>query len=92
MRYCSEPELRELWLRSGLHHVDTGALVVEASYDDFDDYWAPFPTGLAPSGAYCASLDPEAQEALRVAVFRRLGEPAGPFPLTARAWFVRGSA
>jgi len=92
MRYCSEPELRELWLRAGLHDVDTEALVVEAAYDDFDDYWDPFPTGLAPSGAYCASLDPEQQEALRVAVFRRLGEPAGPFTLTARAWFVRGSS
>jgi len=92
MRYCSEPELRELWLRAGLHDVDTEALVVEAAYDDFGDYWDPFPTGLAPSGAYCASLDPEQQEALRVAVFRRLGEPAGPFTLTARAWFVRGSS
>jgi SAM-dependent methyltransferase len=92
MRYCSEPELRELWLRGGLQDVDTETLVVEAAYDGFDDYWAPFPTGLAPSGAYCASLDRERQEALRVAVFRRLGEPAGPFTLTARAWFVRGSA
>jgi SAM-dependent methyltransferase len=91
MRYCSEPELRDLWRRGGLPDVDTGALVVEAAYDDFDDYWAPFPTGLAPSGAYCASLDAERQEALRAAVFRRLGEPAGPFKLTARAWFARGS-
>jgi SAM-dependent methyltransferase len=91
MRYCSEPELRDLWLRGGLHDVDTGVLVVEAAYDNFDDYWAPFPTGLAPSGAYCASLDAERQEAFRAAVFRRLGEPAGPFTLTARAWFVNGS-
>ena len=92
MSYCSERELSELWLRGGLHDVDTGALVVEAAYDDFDDYWAPFPTGLAPSGAYCASLDAERREALRLAVFRRLGEPAGAFTLTARAWFARGSA
>jgi SAM-dependent methyltransferase len=91
MRYCNEPELRELWLRGGLHDVQTGAVVVEAAYDDFDDYWSPFPAGLAPSGAYCASLDAGRQEALREAVFRRLGDPAGPFRLTARAWFVRGS-
>jgi SAM-dependent methyltransferase len=92
MRNCSEDELAGLWRRAGLRDVDTGALVVEASYDDFDDYWAPFPTGLAPSGAYCASLGPERQEALRAAVRRRLGDPAGPFTLGARAWFVRGRA
>jgi SAM-dependent methyltransferase len=92
MHYCSEPELRELWRRGGLHDVETGALVVEAAYDDFDDYWSPFPSGLAPSGVYCASLGAERQDVLRAAVFRRLGEPAGPFTLTARAWFVRGSS
>jgi SAM-dependent methyltransferase len=90
MPYCNEADLGELWRHSGLQNVETGALVVEASYEDFDDYWAPFPTGLAPSGAFCASLDSERQEALRQAVFRRLGEPQGPFTLTARAWYARG--
>jgi hypothetical protein len=90
MRYCSEGELGELWGRAGLHDVETGALVVDASYTDFDDYWSPFPTGIAPSGAYCASLDSVRQEALRRAVFRRLGEPSGAFTLTARAWHARG--
>jgi hypothetical protein len=90
MRYCSEEELGDLWQRAGLAGVETGALVVEAAYDDFDDYWSPFPTGLAPSGAYCASLDSERQQALRRAVFRRLGEPEGAFRLSARAWFAVG--
>jgi hypothetical protein len=92
MRYCSEAELGELWRRAGLRDVETGALVVEASYDGFDDYWSPFPSGLAPSGAYCASLDDERQEELRHAVFRRLGSPQGPFTLAARAWYARGDA
>jgi SAM-dependent methyltransferase len=92
MRYCSEQELGELWRRAGLDDVETGALVVEASYDDFDDYWSPFPTGLAPSGAYCASLDDERRGALRRAVFSRLGEPEGPFVLSARAWYACGNA
>lgn len=90
MRYCTPEELRALWTSAGLGDVETKALVVAAEYDDFDDYWSPFPTGIAPSGAYCASLTEEHQRALRGACFRRLGSPHGAFTLTARAWFVRG--
>jgi SAM-dependent methyltransferase len=90
MRFGTPDELRELWTRAGLHDVETQALVVSAAYDDFEDYWAPFTTGLAPTGAYCVSLEPPQQAALRDACFRRLGSPAGAFMLTARAWLVRG--
>jgi hypothetical protein len=65
-------------------------------------FGAPTSTPRAPSGSRsgrelrrralaCASLDPGAQAALRDGCFRRLGSPVGPFTLTARAWFVRGS-
>jgi SAM-dependent methyltransferase len=88
----SKAELRELWESCGLREVETGELVVEASYESFDDYWLPFKAGIGPSGAYCASLDRSRQEALREGCFRRLGEPAGTFTLPARAWFVLGRA
>jgi len=91
MRHCSAEELAALWQVAGLRDVETGELVVGAAYDDFDDYWSPFPHGIAPSGQYAASLDAPRQEELRQAVFHRLGEPAGPFRLTARAWFVSGA-
>ena len=91
MRHCSVGELAALWRSAGLKDVETKPLVVEAAYDDFDDYWSPFPSGIAPSGAYCASLDDQRRAALRRACFHRLGSPAGPFTLTARAWFVRGT-
>jgi SAM-dependent methyltransferase len=90
MAYCTPGELADLWSAASFDDVRTGALVVHADYEDFADYWSPFPTGLAPSGAYCASLDPDHREALRDACFRRLGAPTGPFRLSARAWFVRG--
>jgi hypothetical protein len=90
MRYCTPQELRALWAGAGLREIETQALVVEAEYDEFDDYWSPFPTGIAPSGAYCASLDEEHRAALRQRCFRRLGAPKGSFSLSARAWFVRG--
>jgi SAM-dependent methyltransferase len=90
MRYATPAELVALWEGVGLREVETAPLVAEAGYADFDDYWSPFLSGIAPSGAYCASLDAEEREALREACFRRLGSPAGPFRLAARAWFVRG--
>lgn len=90
MRNCSPEELAGLWTRAGLREVETRPIVITAAYANFDDYWSPFPVGPGPSGTYCASLAEDAQAALREACFRRLGSPAGPFTLAARAWFVRG--
>jgi SAM-dependent methyltransferase len=91
MRFATPDELAALWRRSGLVDVEVRPLVVEASYDDFDDLWAPFPTGVGPAGAYTASLTGEKQAALREEYARRLGNPVGPFTLTARAWCAVGS-
>ena len=91
MRYRSEDELAALWERHGLDDLDTAPLDVQVGYDGFDDFWEPFTLGVGPAGAYCASLDPEQREALREGCFKRLGSPAGPFSLTARAFAVRGA-
>lgn len=91
MRHCNPQELSALWKQAGLRDVETQPIFVEACYEGFDDYWSPFPAGIAPSGAYCASLAQTQQAALRDACFRRLGSPQGSFTLTARAWFVRGT-
>jgi SAM-dependent methyltransferase len=91
MRWCGEGELGELWRSAGLHDVRSGALVASAGYTDFDDLWEPLPTGIAPSGAFCKSLDAEGKAALREAYRRRLGVGDGPFELTARAWAVAGT-
>jgi len=90
MRWCSPGELGTLWRECGLLGVEVGELVVAASYESFDDYWEPFTTGIAPSGAYCASLPPARREALQQGCFGRLGAPDGGFELTARAWFALG--
>ena len=68
----------------------SGALVARAAYAGFDDLWSPFPTGVAPSGAFCAALDEDRRAALREGLRRRLGVGDGPFELTARAWVVAG--
>jgi ubiquinone/menaquinone biosynthesis C-methylase UbiE len=90
MSWCAEGELAQLWLEAGLGAVRFGRLVVGASYADFEDLWSPLPTGVAPAGAFCASLDDERRAALRDAYRSRLGVEEGPFELTARAWVVAG--
>lgn len=90
MRYCRPGDLAALWRDAGLGQVHADALVVTATYDDFDDLWAPFAAGVAPSGAYAASLGDERRDHLRAELHRRLGAPAGAFELTARAWCVIG--
>ena len=66
--------------------------LARADYAGFGDLWAPFPTGVAPSGAFCAALDDDRRAALRAALRRRLGVGDAPFALIARAWVVAGVA
>jgi SAM-dependent methyltransferase len=87
----SQPEtLGDLWRGAGLDRVVVDALVAEASYGDFDDLWAPFLSGVGPAGAYTATLGDEQQATLAGEFRRRLGDPAGPFTLSARAWCAVG--
>jgi SAM-dependent methyltransferase len=85
-------DLRGVWEAAGIENVETGELVVETGYRDFDDLWQPFLGGPGPAGAYTAALEPERQDALREQFRARLGSPEGPFALSARAWAVRGLA
>jgi ubiquinone/menaquinone biosynthesis C-methylase UbiE len=90
MRFSRPADLAALWRSAGLADVEVAPIVVEASYDSFDDLWSPFPTGVGPAGAYAASLDGEGQAALREEFERRLGRPEGPFTISARAWAAVG--
>jgi ubiquinone/menaquinone biosynthesis C-methylase UbiE len=90
MRFARPEELEALWRGARLEDVEVSPLVVEASYDDFEDLWAPFPTGVGPAGAYTASLEPEARAELHDELARRLGDPEGAFMLSARAWCAVG--
>jgi SAM-dependent methyltransferase len=92
MHYATVEELTGLWRTVALDDVTGGELSVTVEYEGFDDLWAPFPSGIGPAGAFCASLDQERQQALRMALSRRLGDPEGPFELSARAWYAVGRA
>src|SRR5262245_57705541 len=75
MQWSREGELAGLWREVGPRDVRSGELVVHAAYADFEDLWSPLTTGVGPSGAFAASLDPERQAALHDALHRRPGAP-----------------
>jgi len=83
-------QLRDLFVAAGLDDVVVAPLDVEVAYEGFDDCWLPFTGGAGPAGAYCTSLPPSSRDELRDGFRRELGDPAGPFELSARAWAVRG--
>jgi len=90
MPFCQPDRLRALWQSTGLDDVTSHELRPSVRYSSFEELWTPFTTGVAPSGAYTVSLDDRRRDALRDQLHRRLGEPAGPFELTARAFAVVG--
>jgi len=92
MPYRSVEELDELWRRMGLAEVMTDHLRVQTSYTGFEELWEPFTFGVGPAGAYLAKLPPEQREQVRTELFNALGEPPGPFTLSATACAVRGFA
>jgi SAM-dependent methyltransferase len=89
--YERPEELGDLWQARGLADVSTGELSVRADYTSFDDLFQPFTAGTGHSGACYASLDRADQRRLRAETSHRLGEPAGAFTLTARAWWAPGT-
>jgi SAM-dependent methyltransferase len=92
MPFDEEGELADLWRRTGLSEVEGGEIVAYASYESFDDLWAPLEAGVGPSGAYVVSLAPGRRAALREELRRRLGAPEGSFRLSGRAWYAVGRA
>lgn len=88
---ATEGDLADRFRRAGLADVVDGALDAHADYAGFDDFWEPFTFAVGPAGQYLVSLAPERQERLREACRAELPS-SGPFRLTARAWFARGTA
>lgn len=84
-RYRTMAEIEEL-VGPG---AEAAALDVEASYDDFEDYWSSLLGGAGPLGAWVASLDGERLETARAELMGELGNPSGAFTLKARCWAAK---
>ena len=88
---CSPDGLRDAFESAGLAAVEVHALDVTTRFRDFDDYWAPFLSGVGPAPGYAVSLAPDVREALRTRLEETLPIATdGSIDLIARAWAVRG--
>ena len=85
-----EGEIAAVLAHAGLEDVQAGTLDTSAHYEDFDDFWTPFTFAIGPAGSHLATLSLEHQDAIREECRQRLGDPDGPFDLSARAWYARG--
>lgn len=88
---CRPKALAKLFTSAGLRDVTTAPIDILTPFEDFDDYWTPFLSGIAPEPGYCASLDDAARERLKARLIETLPtDPDGKILLAARAWAVRG--
>ena len=90
MRFGRERELADLMRDAGLTDVVETTLTVTSLYESFSELWSTFLGGVGPAGAYLLTKAPDDRNALREALFGRLGRPMGPFILEAVARAVRG--
>lgn len=92
MKLTREGQLGALWKSAGLANIQDKPLVIEQAFKSFDDYWAPFLTGVGPGGAYVVSLSEERRKTLEARLRARLlgNRQDGAFTLKARVWCARG--
>jgi len=77
---------------SRLQQVEVVGIEIPTIFSDFEDYWSPFLSGVAPAPTYAMSLKPEDRQRLRDLLDRTIPrEPDGTISLVARAWAVRGT-
>jgi SAM-dependent methyltransferase len=88
---CAPEPLAAAFDAADLADVTVESIEVPTLFRDFNDYWAPFLTGVGPAPGYVASLADDRRSALRERLRSTLpSAPDGSIPLVARAWAVRG--
>lgn len=85
-----EGELAELFDAAGLVDITESTLEVAVTYADFDELWAGFLCGVGPAGSYCVGLPDDTRRRIQQRLFEDLGEPSGPFTLSAVARSAHG--
>jgi ubiquinone/menaquinone biosynthesis C-methylase UbiE len=90
VRYRTRDEIVPLFAE-GFSDVHTELIETDGSYTGFDEFWSALGGGAGPAGAWLASLDADQREAAHAELYRQIGEPDGPFTLSARAWATRAN-
>ncbi len=89
LRFGKKGEIADLYREAGFKEVEETVLEVASTYTGFDEFWAGFLAGIGPAGSYAVALPPEAREAVRQELFRKVGSPSGAFSLGATARAAR---
>jgi ubiquinone/menaquinone biosynthesis C-methylase UbiE len=90
-RIAAPDPLRAAFEEAGLTAVEVRPIDVPTVFRDFDDYWSPFLSGVAPAPGYAMGLAEDRRTELRERLRSTLPtEPDGSIRLVARAWAVRG--
>ena len=88
---CNMDNLRALFAATGITHIETTPIDVQAQFTDFDDYWLPFLGAQGSVSKYLLSLDEPAINALTTQLRRQLPINAdGSIDLIARALAIKG--
>ncbi len=92
-QHATLDDLRDLWRRCGLSHIETDTLEISMSFSSFGDYWQPFLGASTPTSAFAATVDSQTGGALARALRDKLTgiRSDGSFVLPARAWAVKGT-
>jgi SAM-dependent methyltransferase len=89
---CAPEPLRSAFVAAGLRDVEVRPIEVPTVFRDFDDYWTPFLSRIAPAPSYAMHLTEMRRAALRERLRATLPtERDGSIHLVARAWAVRGT-
>lgn len=90
---CKPEPLRQLFVDSGLRHVDVRPISVAACFPDFATYWRAMINPDWTGGRFVNSIPQIARDAVRERLCGSLPlQQDGSFTLMARAWAVRGTA
>lgn len=82
--------MQSLWTEAGLDAIETTALTVQRTFDDFDDYWTTI-LGSPSAGVAISSLPPDAQRTFKEGLRKSLQEDAdGRIACMGRANAVKG--
>lgn len=85
LRFGEQGALTDLFDAAGCEPLAEEVVTVNSRYGSYHELWAGFIAGVGPAGSYTVALAPAEQEALRAALWKRLGSPPGPFALSASA-------
>lgn len=88
--YSTLAELTLLWQQADFVDVRTDELTAVAQYADVEDLWQPMLVPDGTPGRFLATLSAANRDRVRDGLLERIEHPAGPFELSARAWYVEG--